>query len=70
MYKIDFICASFHCIVVCGRLLVGSFGQRSLLVELRCDLDVIGYRGRFDSSWVSVFVDIPIVNDAEALLQD
>ncbi len=27
-------------------------------------------RGRFDSSWVRVFIDIPIANDAEALLQD
>ena len=39
-------------------------------MELRCDLDVIGCRGRFDSSWVCVFVDIPIANDAETLLQD
>ena len=27
-------------------------------------------RGRFDSSWVRVFIDVPIANDAEALLQD
>ena len=27
-------------------------------------------RGRFDSSWVRVFIDIPIANDAYALLQD
>ncbi len=26
--------------------------------------------GRFDSSWVRVFIDIAIANDAEALLQD
>ena len=38
-------------------------------MELHCNLDVIGCRGRFDSSWVCVFVDIPIANDAEALLQ-
>ncbi len=34
------------------------------------DLDVICCRGRFDSSWVRVFIDIPIANDAEAFLQD
>ncbi len=34
------------------------------------DLDVICCCGRFDSSWVHVFIDILIVNDAEALLQD
>ncbi len=27
-------------------------------------------RGDFDSSWVRVFVDVPITNDSEALLQD
>ena len=27
-------------------------------------------RGGFDSSWVRVFVDVPITNDSEALLQD
>jgi hypothetical protein len=27
-------------------------------------------RGRFDSSWVRVFIDVPIANDAEAVLQD
>ena len=26
--------------------------------------------GGFDSSWVRVFVDVPITNDSEALLQD
>ncbi len=26
--------------------------------------------GRFDSSWVRVFIDVPIANDAKALLQD
>jgi hypothetical protein len=31
---------------------------------------VICCRGRFDSSWVRVFIDIPIANDAEALLLD
>ncbi len=34
------------------------------------DLDVICCRGRFDLSWVRVFIDVPIANDAEALLQD
>jgi hypothetical protein len=34
------------------------------------DLDVICCRGRFDSSWVLVFIDVPIANDAQALLQD
>ena len=34
------------------------------------DLDLICCRGRFDSSWVRVFIDVPIANDAEALLQD
>ncbi len=27
-------------------------------------------RGRFDSSWVRVSIDVPIADDAEALLQD
>ncbi len=27
-------------------------------------------RGGFDLSWVRVFVDVPIANDSEALLQD
>ncbi len=27
-------------------------------------------RVRFDSSWVRVFIDVPIANDADALLQD
>jgi hypothetical protein len=31
---------------------------------------VLCCRGRYDSSWVRVFIDIPIANDAEALLQD
>ncbi len=39
-------------------------------MEFRLDLDVICCRGRFDSSWVRVFIDVPIVNDADALLQD
>ncbi len=39
-------------------------------MEFRLDLDVICCRGRFDSSWVHVFFDIPIANDVEALLQD
>ncbi len=34
------------------------------------DLDVICCGARFDSSWVRVFIDIPIADDAEALLQD
>ncbi len=33
-------------------------------------LDLICCRGRFDSSWVRVIIDIPIANDVEALLQD
>ena len=39
-------------------------------MEFRLDLDLICCRGRFDSSWVRVFIDVPIANDAEALLQD
>ena len=39
-------------------------------MEFRLDLDLICYRGRFDSSWVPVFIDVPVANDAEALLQD
>ncbi len=46
------------------------FGFRSCFAEFRLDLDVICCRGRFDSSWVRVFIDIPIANDANALLQD
>ncbi len=45
------------------------FSFRSFFVEFRLDLDLICCRGRFDSSWVRVFIDIPIANDAEALLQ-
>ncbi len=39
-------------------------------MEFRLDLDLICCRDRFDSSWVRVFIDIPIADDAEALLQD
>ena len=46
------------------------FCFRSCFAEFRLDLDLICCRGRFDSSWVRVFIDIPIANDAEALLQD
>jgi hypothetical protein len=35
-------------------------------VKFRFDLDVIC----FDSSWVRVFIDVPIAYNAEALLQD
>ncbi len=39
-------------------------------LDLWLDLDVICCRGRFEPSWICVFIDIPIANDAEALLQD
>ena len=46
------------------------FCFRSCFAEFRLDLDLICCRGRFDSSWVRVFIDNPVANDAEALLQD
>ncbi len=44
------------------------FGFRSCFVEFRLDRNVICYThriGRFDSSWVRVFIDVRIANDAE-----
>ncbi len=31
---------------------------------------MVCHGGSFDSSWLRVFVDVPIANDSEALLQD
>jgi hypothetical protein len=43
-------------------------GVWSCFVLCCLDLGVVCCCGRFDSSWVRVFIDIPIANDAEALL--
>jgi hypothetical protein len=39
-------------------------------VEFCSDLDVVCYGSRFDSSWIRVFIDVPIAYDVETLLQD
>ncbi len=41
-----------------------------MLVALCSDLDVVYRRGRFDPSWMRIFIDAPIADDAGALLQN
>jgi hypothetical protein len=66
----------YLCICCCVFKAVDIFGfeytKRALgcFVAFRLDLDVICCRGRFDLSWVRVFIDVPIANDAEVFLRD
>ncbi len=41
-----------------------------MFVALCCDIDVVCCCGRFGSSWMLIFIDMPIADDVEALLQD
>jgi hypothetical protein len=39
-------------------------------MALSCDFDQVCHHGRFASSWMRIFIDIPIADDAEAPLLD